>query len=191
MSDQQTAYRDHQAVSRFVSDDEPRADRACSGTPWNANAEVALPCASASPFLKIIKETMEIAMAHCPSEQQRARTAQLNDQARAAMGVACIVETTAGFRRLTLDDQSQIRTAVAHYDLWTIAESHGATRDFGVIFKHPNQHWSQETPQGGDPVEAIFWSIVCFDHAQTRISEHPWDETRSLRVLTLMLTTEY
>jgi Protein of unknown function (DUF3768) len=128
---------------------------------------------------------------HNATDAQRARTVALNDLARTAMGTACTVETTPGFRRLPAADRIQIKAAVARYDLWTIAESEDATHDFGVIFKHGDNHWSQETPQGGDPIEAIFWKIDCFDHAHTQISEHPWDETLTARVLTLMLAAEY
>ena len=128
---------------------------------------------------------------HYANDVQRTRTAALNDQARAAMGTACTVETTPGFRQLPAADQTQIKTAVARYDLWVIADSADVTHDFGVIFKHGDNHWSQETPHGGDPIEAIFWKIDCFDHAHTQISEQPWDETLTARVLTLMLAAEY
>ena len=165
------------------------AERACANSPWNADvrARRVLP----SPFPQYAQEILEIVMTQRHTDQQRARVADLNDQARAAMGVACIVETTPGFRRLNDDDQMHIKAAVARYDLWTIGESHDEARDFGAIFKQRDGDWSQETPRGGDPITAIFWSITCFDPAQTRISEHPWDQTRCIRVLTLMLATEY
>ena len=128
---------------------------------------------------------------HYATDAQRARTVALNDQARAAMGTACTVETTPGFRRLPAADQIQIKAVVAHYDRWTIADSEDANRDFGVVFKHGEGHWSQETPHGGDPIEAIFWKIDCFNHAHTQISDQPWDEKLTARVLTLMLANEY
>lgn len=148
-------------------------ERVCTDTPWN------------------IGKTLPPAAMHGSNQEQRRRAAELNDAARGAMDVACIVETTAQFRRLSAEDQSQIRAAVARYDLWTIAEGHGANRDFGVIFKHADGIWSQETPRGGDPIEAIFWRIVCLDRTQTQVSQCPWDETRSIRVLTLMCAEEY
>ena len=149
------------------------------------------PRATAAPLPRYVHEILESVMTQGHTDQQRARAAELNDQARAAMGTACIVEITSGFRRLSDDDQLLIKAAVARYDLWTIGESHDEVRDFGVIFKQGEGDWSQETPRGGDPIEAIFWSITCFDHDQTELSEHPWDETRCIRVLTLMLATEY
>jgi hypothetical protein len=164
-------------------------ERVCADTPWNTDA--CLPGATASPILHLIQDALERVMSQSASEEQRARIAALNDDARGAMGTKCVVETTAGFRGLTPADHAQINAAVARYNLWTIAESHDANRDFGVIFKHANANWSQETPQGGDPIEAVFWQIDCFDHAQTQISAQPWDETVTTRVLTLMLATEY
>ena len=175
--------------SRFAGSGETAAERAFTNSPWSGN--VIAPRVLPSSFPQYSREILEIVMTQRHTDQQRARAAELNDQARAAIGIACIVETTAGFRRLNDKDQSHIKAAVARYDLWTIGQSHDEARDFGVIFKQGDGHWSQKTPRGGDPIEAIFWSITCFDHDQTQLSEHPWDETRCIRVLTLMLATEY
>lgn len=164
-------------------------NRICPGTPWSENAETL--SETPNQISQMILDTLDAVMPHRLSEEQRERVAALNDKARTAMGVASIVETTPGFRGLSADDQSRIKVAVKNYDLWHITESDDATRDFGVIFKHADGAWSQETPPGGDPIEAIFWKILCLDHSQTCLSMQPWDETRSLRVLLLMLATEY
>ena len=175
--------------SQLANTHDALSSRTCSNTPWSASGSV-VPSNRRS-VSHGAHETLEMVKIHYGHDAQRVHTAALNDQARAAMGTACTVETTAAFRRLPVADQTQIKAVVARFDLWTIAESHDANRDFGVIFKHSGAHWSQETPQAGDPIEAVFWKIDCFDHAHTQISEQPWDETLTARVLTLMLAHEY
>jgi Protein of unknown function (DUF3768) len=117
--------------------------------------------------------------------------AALNDEARAHMGVKCVVAATARFAAMTPEDQSQVREAVKSYDLWTIANAHYSDRDFGIIFKHKDGRWSQETPRGGDQTCAAFWKIDYFDLSFLKASDRPWDERVTARLLTLMHPHDY
>jgi Protein of unknown function (DUF3768) len=110
---------------------------------------------------------------------------------RAHMGTKCVVATTARFAAMTPDDQTQIREAVRGYDLWTIANGYYSERDFGIIFKHKDGGWSQETPRGGDQISAAFWKIDYFDLSFLQVSQRPWDERVTARLLTLMHALDY
>jgi hypothetical protein len=102
--------------------------------------------------------------------------AALNDLARTAMGVASRLVQTAGVCALPLEDQSAIREKVECFDNFTPDNDPYGERDFGA-FDHAG--------------ERIFWKIDCYDRTLRAGSEDPSDPKRTIRVLTIMLASEY
>jgi len=102
--------------------------------------------------------------------------AKLNDLCRCAMGLAGKLYQTEGICALPLADQSAIREKVETFsDFGPDNNPHGE-RDFGA-FEHKGQR--------------IFWKIDYYDRTLTRGSEDPADPRQTVRVLTIMLASEY
>jgi hypothetical protein len=109
------------------------------------------------------------------------RIADLNDLCRTAMGVAGKVYQTQGIAALPLADQSAIREKVENFDCFTEDNDPHGEHDFGA-FEHDGQK--------------IFWKIDYYDRASFGTgrdmgSEDPADPEETLRVLTIMLASEY
>ncbi len=102
--------------------------------------------------------------------------AALNNLARSAMGIACRVYQTPGISALASRDQSAIREKVENFDAFTPDNDPHGERDFGA-FEH-NEH-------------RIFWKIDYYDQTLTQGSEDPSDPRQTVRVLTIMLASEY
>jgi hypothetical protein len=109
-------------------------------------------------------------------QQKTAKTAELNDLARTAMGVCSRVMQTPGFTALDTRVQSRIRELIETFDTFTPDNDPHGERDFGLI-----EH------QG----ERVFWKIDYYDKAMDGGSESPWDPGQTTRVLTIMLASEY
>jgi hypothetical protein len=103
--------------------------------------------------------------------------AKLNDLCRRAMGIGGRLFQTEGICALPLPDQSAIREKVETFsDFGPDNDPHGE-RDFGA-FEHNRQR--------------IFWKIDYYaDHTLQWGSEAPHDPARCVRVLTIMLASEY
>lgn len=102
--------------------------------------------------------------------------AQLNDLCRTAMGVSGRLVQTCGIEVLPLADQSAIRGKVeAFSDFSPDNDPHGE-HDFGAFEHHG---------------ERIFWKINYYNRTLTQGSEDPSDPTQTVRVLTIMLASEY
>jgi hypothetical protein len=112
--------------------------------------------------------TEEIAM--------KAKIAKLNDLCRTAMGVGGRLVQTAGINALSSHDQSAIREKVERFDRFTPDNDPHGERDFGA-FEHAGKK--------------IFWKIDYYDHSLTWGSEDPSDPAQAVRVLTIMLASEY
>ena len=104
------------------------------------------------------------------------RIAQLNDLCRTAMGVAGRVVQTHGIRALSPADQSSIREKVERFKTFTPDNDPHQEHDFGS-FEHDG--------------ERIFWKIDYFDPSLTQGSDDPSDPAQTVRVLTIMLASEY
>jgi hypothetical protein len=109
------------------------------------------------------------------------RIAELNDLCRKAPGVAGKMFITQGIIALPLSDQSAIREKVETFDAFTPDNDPHREHDFGN-FEH----------QG----HKIFWKIDYYDRAtfgtgRDMGSEDPSDPAKTLRVLTIMLASEY
>ena len=102
--------------------------------------------------------------------------AQLNDLARKAMGVACRLVQTSGISALPPAEQSAIREKVETFNDFSPDNDPHGERDFGA-FQHEGKR--------------IFWKIDYYDRTLTWGSENPADATQTVRVLTIMLASEY
>jgi Protein of unknown function (DUF3768) len=105
-----------------------------------------------------------------------AMIANLNDLARTAMGIASEVMQTPGIAALSPQDQSRIRERVETFNAFTPDNDPYGERDFGS-FDH-----------NGD---RIFWKIDYYDLDLNGHSEDPADPSKTRRVLTIMLASEY
>lgn len=104
------------------------------------------------------------------------RIAKLNDICRTAMGVAGQLIQTQGINALPAQDQSAIREKVELFNDFTPANDPHEERDFGA-FDHDG--------------EKVFWKIDYFAPDLCHGSEDPSDPRQTVRVLTIMLASEY
>lgn len=104
------------------------------------------------------------------------KIAALNDTCRKAMGIAGRLFQTEGINSLPPEDQSAIREKVETFDNFTTGNNPYDERDFGAF--HHNGHTG-------------FWKIDYYDPTLTMGSEDPADPAKTVRVLTIMLASEY
>jgi hypothetical protein len=104
---------------------------------------------------------------------QTQRIAELNDLARKAMGIACRLVQTEGISALPSEDQSAIREKVETFSDFTPGSDPHGERDFETFGQR------------------IFWKIDYYAPGLTRGSEEPADPAQTVRVLTIMLASEY
>lgn len=102
--------------------------------------------------------------------------AQLNDLARKAMGVACRLVQTQGISALPPAEQSAIREKVETFSDFSPGNDPHGERDFGA-FQHAGKR--------------IFWKIDYYAPDMQHGSENPADPRQTVRVLTIMLASEY
>lgn len=105
-----------------------------------------------------------------------ATIAILNDLCRTAMGVAGRLLQTEGINALPYADQSAIREKVETFKNFTPDNDPHGERDFGA-FEHNGKR--------------IFWKIDYYASDMEHGSENPADPTQTVRVLTIMLASEY
>jgi len=104
------------------------------------------------------------------------KIAVLNDLCRKAMGIAGRLYQTSGISSLPLEDQSAIREKVEAFNDFTPGNNPHGERDFGAFEHNGNK---------------IFWKIDYYDTTVTKGSEDPSDPKQTVRVLTIMLASEY
>jgi len=104
------------------------------------------------------------------------RIAELNDLCRKAFGLAGRVFQTEGITALPQRDQSAIREKVELFDSFTEDNDPHGEHDFGA-FEHEG--------------ERIFWKIDYYAPDMEHGSENPADPKQTVRVLTIMLASEY
>jgi hypothetical protein len=110
------------------------------------------------------------------SDTTTKKIAELNDLCRTAMGVTGKLFQTAGINALPLADQSAIREKVETFSDFTPDNDPHGERDFGAFEHNGNR---------------IFWKIDYYDRTMTKGSEDPSDPSQTVRVLTIMLASEY
>jgi len=104
------------------------------------------------------------------------KIAMLNDLCRKAMGITGLVVQTSGIASLLPEDQSAIRQKIENFDAFTPDNDPHGERDFGA-FEHNARR--------------IFWKIDHYDTTLSKGSEDPSDPQQTVRVLTIMLASEY
>ncbi len=117
------------------------------------------------------------------------RIARLDDLARRAMGLACVVVATEGIRALPEADQSRLRELLETFDAFTLDNDRYGERDFGAIYQGVDGVWSASRP--ADVALTVFWKIDAYDRELRFGSEDPADPAVTRRVLTIMLASEY
>lgn len=117
------------------------------------------------------------------------RIARLNDLARRAMGIACVVVATEGILALSEADQSRLRELVETFDAFTPDNDPYGERDFGAIYQGLGGVWSTLRP--ADVAVTVFWKVDAYDLDLRFGSEDPADPAVTRRVLTIMLASEY
>ena len=110
------------------------------------------------------------------STETTKKIAELNDLCRKAMGVAGLLVRTQGIFALSPEDQSAIREKVETFDAFTEDNDPHGERDFGA-FDHNG--------------ERIFWKIDYYAPDLMHGTEDPADPKQTVRVLTIMLASEY
>jgi Protein of unknown function (DUF3768) len=110
------------------------------------------------------------------TQNKTKKIAELNDLCRTAMGVAGRVFQMPGVTALPADDQSSIREKVETFNDFTPDNNPHGERDFGAFEHNGNK---------------IFWKIDYYDTTTTKGSEDPSDPKQTVRVLTIMLASEY
>jgi hypothetical protein len=120
-----------------------------------------------------VTQTKEATM---KTETTTAKIAALNDLCRTAMGIAGRLVQTAGICALPQEDQSAIRQKVETFDAFTPDNDPHKERDFGA-FEHNG--------------ERVFWKIDYYDRNMEYHSEDASDPKQTIRVLTIMLASEY
>lgn len=124
------------------------------------------------------------------SRERAERIAQLNDLARKAMGIACTVFVTPGFRALDAADQLRIRELVETFDTFTKDNDPYGERDFGTVYQCADGQWTTARPTTGER-ERVFWKLDFYGRDLKYGSEDPADPSKTRRVLTIMLAEEY
>jgi Protein of unknown function (DUF3768) len=126
------------------------------------------------------------------AREQAARIARLNDLARQAMGVACTVVATVGFRSLSDADQSCVRELIETFDAFTEDNDPHGERDFGCVYQLGDGRWTTERPKvREDERERVFWKLDYYDRELQFASEDAANPAITRRVLTIMLSDEY
>ncbi|HEY5328270.1 MAG TPA: DUF3768 domain-containing protein [Acidobacteriaceae bacterium] len=110
------------------------------------------------------------------SNTTTSKIAELNDLCRKAMGIGGKLFQTQGIDALPEVEQSAIREKVEKFDAFSEDNDPHGERDFGA-FEHKG--------------ERIFWKIDYYDRTLTYGSENPADPKQTVRVLTIMLASEY
>ena len=110
------------------------------------------------------------------TDHSPAKIACLNDHCRTAMGIAGRLLQTEGISALPAAEQSAIREKVETFNDFTDDNDPHGERDFGA-FEHNGTR--------------IFWKIDYYAPDLEHGSENPADPTQTMRVLTIMLASEY
>jgi hypothetical protein len=109
-------------------------------------------------------------------EWKTRRIAELNDLCRTAPGIAGKLVQTPGIRALPTEDQSAIREKVERFADFNPGNDPHGERDFGS-FEHNGKK--------------VFWKIDYYAPGMESGSDDPSDPARTVRVLTIMLASEY
>ena len=107
--------------------------------------------------------------------EQRGRVRALNDRLRQTRTGGRII-LTSGVVALGPDGMEAVLGAVARFDTWTVANDPYDEHDFGAV-----EACGQR----------LFWKIDYLAHDMMAGAEDPSDPRQCLRILTIMLASEY
>ncbi|HTU47461.1 MAG TPA: DUF3768 domain-containing protein [Bryobacteraceae bacterium] len=110
------------------------------------------------------------------TDERSQRIDELNDLCRKAMGVLGRLYQTPGIRALPGADQSAIREKVETSDAFRSGDDPYGERDFGAFEHNGNR---------------VIWKINYYDPSMEGGSEDPSVPQQTVRVLTIMLASEY
>ncbi|PTD25947.1 DUF3768 domain-containing protein [Sphingomonas fennica] len=117
---------------------------------------------------------------------------RLNDAARAIPGVTSIANVTMGFQALPDPDRSAALALIARFSKFDDNNDPYGEHDFGAVFRLASGDWTQDRPEDDEAVAVtVFWKIDYYEPNLDFGSNAPWDEQRTKRVLTIMLSNEY
>lgn len=117
---------------------------------------------------------------------------RLNDAARSKPGVASIANATTGFHSLAPADRFAALAQIVGFTNFDGDNDPYGEHDFGAVYRLANGQWTQKRPTDEKAIAAtVFWKVDYYDHSLSFGSEAPWDEKRTKRVLTIMLSSEY
>ena len=110
------------------------------------------------------------------SKTKTEKIAELNDQCRKAFGIGGRLFLTEGINDLEDATRSAILEKVMTYGDFDEGNNPYGERDFGKIY-HDG--------------EKVFWKIDYYNRTMDGGSEDPSDASQTVRVLTIMLASEY
>lgn len=116
------------------------------------------------------------------TETKSQRIAELNDKLRKNAGLFSLqldlgeVIVTSGIAAMEEEDHRTIFEQIRKFDQFAEDNDPWGEHDFGII-KHKGQ--------------SIYWKIDYYDPTRTYLSDDPSDVTKTWRVLTVLLASEY
>ena len=127
-----------------------------------------------------------------PTPEQIDAIRRLNDAARSYPGQTSIANVTIGFQSLPDTDRFAALAAITRFSQFDGDNDPYDEHDFGAIYGLASGAWTQDRPKDELTIaQTVFWKVDCYDNDMMFGSEAPWDETRTKRVLTIMLASEY
>ena len=134
-----------------------------------------------------------------PAEAARRNSEErrLNDLARTEMGEKGRLVATQGIMALEFLDRRTLCRAIQAFGSWDDGDDPYGVHDFGCLYgtgPSGDIAWSAEaTDSEKDPFVGIkvFWKIDVFEEDMLHGAERPWVEGESVRLLTVMLASEY
>lgn len=127
-----------------------------------------------------------------PTPEQIDAIRRLNDAARSCPGQTSIANVTIGFQSLPDADRFAALAAITRFSKFDGDNDPYGEHDFGAVYGLASGTWTQDRPKDELTIaQTVFWKVDCYDNDMMFGSEAPWDETRTKRVLTIMLASEY
>jgi hypothetical protein len=124
--------------------------------------------------------------------QRTEATRRLNQQARSNPGIACRANITIGFQSLSDADRIGALSQIIAFANFTGENDPHGEQDFGAVYRLASGEWTQQRPQDEKQIsETVFWKIDYYDNALEFGSDAPWDASKTTRVMTIMLASEY
>ena len=110
------------------------------------------------------------------NSEKTALISDLNDLARKHIGIRSKAMMTRGIASLEPEIRTEILEKISTFDDFTEDNDPYKERDFGA-FEHKGN--------------SIYWKIDYYEPDMVYMSDDPTDETKTVRLLTIMLSSEY